>query len=215
MLQSNLQYSSSLERGNDVVAERQPPPSQLTSNPLDKFSVETQGSLVPADTTVQASLNHALCENTTMRARPKGKKSAWIKNKDIKARAPSPDSNAWGSVNGGEGGGEGEGGDDVDSVRADNSWSTQAKRINHDQGYQLQDWDGNWAPAPVDWEERGCFKDQAWGQHIDQWLGDSAVIPHDKIDMTAEGFLGQDAGDLAPKSWVCEYVVPRSTFLAR
>ena len=90
----------------------------------------------------------------------------------------------------------------MNSFMADNGWGGVAKRDHYNQDYTLQDWDGNWAPAPVDWEERGCFKDRAWGERIHKWLGDSAIVPHDVIDMKLEGFDSEETSDLAPKPWV-------------
>lgn len=90
----------------------------------------------------------------------------------------------------------------MDSVIADNGWGKATKRDHYDQDYKLQDWDGNWAPAPVDWEERGCFKDRAWGERIHNWLGDSAIFPHGVINVHLEGLCSEAAGDLAPKAWV-------------
>ncbi|KAI9690430.1 MAG: hypothetical protein M1822_009393 [Bathelium mastoideum] len=125
--------------------------------------------------------------------------SIWIKNRDL-PKPPPAGSDAWNSDD------ETEDNDNVRSVVADDGCGTPRKRAEDYGGYNLRDWDGNWAPAPVDWEERGCFKDRAWGERLDQWLTHSAIIPQDKVDLKLEGAWCEGSGDLAPKPWVPEHI---------
>ncbi|KAL9095020.1 MAG: hypothetical protein Q9165_002622 [Trypethelium subeluteriae] len=198
--------SSSIDPPENVqvypLMENSPPgPAQPLVRLPEHLSVATQHSPTLMET-ISEERKHPPRKSPAKRAPRKKKESAWPKEREIRARAPPPDSNAWGSGDEDEKD-ENEGG--VDSVIADNGWGT-AKRPEQDYGYQLQDWDGNWAPAPVDWEDRGCFTDQAWGKHVHEWLEDSAMVPQDKINMKAVGFSGQNSGDVAPKPWIPEHI---------
>ena len=173
------------------VSAPSPSAAQSRVEVANESSVVAQRSPAPVDTILEAQ-----------KFSQRGRKSTWIKDKDIpKPRKWSLGSNAWGSPQ------KGEDVDDAGSAWADNGFGSLRKRVEDYGGYNLQDWDGGWAPAPVDWEERGCFKDQKWGERIHHWLGSSAVVPRDKIDLMLEGACNRDAGDMAPKAWVHQGLV--------
>ncbi|KAI9705197.1 MAG: hypothetical protein M1820_005344 [Bogoriella megaspora] len=183
------------EQPNHQSKDKSSPPTtkDLASKRGTYSTVATRGSQAPVETqkSIRSSRNDA-----------NQKKSGWIKNKDIpKAQPPSPDSNAWGSVNSGEE-------CDFNSVEADGGWGALPGKRRRNVEYNLQDWDGSMAPPPVDWEARGTYKDVDMGARIREWCQISSNVDEESpvIDIQAEGFLTKPTGDIAPRIWVPETV---------
>ncbi|KAK5012890.1 hypothetical protein LTR39_003925 [Cryomyces antarcticus] len=71
---------------------------------------------------------------------------------------------------------------DPESARADNGYGA-AKHCKDDTGYQLADWNGDWAPAPVDWDIRPSFQDPDFLDGVEIWRkGSEASI--ENMDIT-------------------------------
>ncbi|EME85497.1 uncharacterized protein MYCFIDRAFT_82752 [Pseudocercospora fijiensis CIRAD86] len=60
----------------------------------------------------------------------------------------------------------------VDSARADAGFGGNGKkRAVAEAAWALTDWQGNWAPAPCDWDSRPAFRADQSAAQIEQWLG--------------------------------------------
>ncbi|CAK3860578.1 Hypothetical predicted protein [Lecanosticta acicola] len=51
---------------------------------------------------------------------------------------------------------------------ADKGWEKEAAQARAEQG--LRDWNGQLAPAPIDWDSRPAFRDGQSAEHIDAWM---------------------------------------------
>ncbi|ORY13433.1 hypothetical protein BCR34DRAFT_269459 [Clohesyomyces aquaticus] len=106
---------------------------------------------------------------------PRGK-TIWPKNKDMKA-VPHDD--------------ESDGGISFHS------------NSNGDPQYdvkKLVDWDGNWHPAPVDWDSRKSFHNRHFGDQIENWINGI----HQRTCYTAMDikYAVENDGDIVPRSWM-------------
>lgn len=109
----------------------------------------------------------------------------------------------------------------IDSCWADSGYGGDGKKkrgIDPETGHQLADFNGGWAPAPVDWDARPGFAEQD-AEKIEKWMaavknsmkGEDPTIPQDKLaapDGTTYHFAPdpQDCallvqGELAPRYW--------------
>ena len=95
----------------------------------------------------------------------------------------------------------------VASDHADNGFldtKVLARADKTDEGeYSLQAWDGGWAPAPVDWEDRPSNHDKNSRGRVMNWEAHAAA-EHD-IALHGER-LGDVEGDICPRSWVPESI---------
>lgn len=129
-----------------------------------------------------------------------GKDSIWIKNSDIPKPDPNRSEIRW---------------DDrksfcssIDSMCADSGYGEGAKKkkrvpngIDSETGFELTDYSGNWAPAPVDWDARPGFRPDQTAWNIELWMnkideemcGKTWAIPMN--DVTVEGITFYFAPD--------------------
>ncbi|KAK3678664.1 hypothetical protein LTR78_001117 [Recurvomyces mirabilis] len=82
------------------------------------------------------------------------------------------------------------------SSGANSGWGDDAKPA--EAGFKLTDFNGGWAPAPIDWDARPGFRDAKKLSTVDLWLDDvdnnGAFVTHDVL-------IG--AGDeVVPRTWV-------------
>ncbi|KAF2162185.1 hypothetical protein M409DRAFT_27563 [Zasmidium cellare ATCC 36951] len=103
--------------------------------------------------------------------------------------------------------------DEWDSDKNDDGWG--------DQGAKLTDWDGGWAPPPVDWEFRSAFRPGQSEEQVQRWLDNSekaltgtllkreASTSTTEFDGATYAFVKpQDSqeikqmGDMIPRYWI-------------
>ncbi|KAF2466447.1 uncharacterized protein BDR25DRAFT_187625, partial [Lindgomyces ingoldianus] len=76
---------------------------------------------------------------------------------------------------------------------------------NGDPNYDIKkliDWEGNWLPAPVEWDGRKVFHNRHLGDHIEAWINRSDDRTcYMAMDITPE-FTAEKNGELVPRSWV-------------
>ncbi|KZF24120.1 hypothetical protein L228DRAFT_266484 [Xylona heveae TC161] len=53
---------------------------------------------------------------------------------------------------------------------------------------RLADWDGSWAPAPVEWDSRPAFKDRKFMDTMESWIRQIQRQQFPKVDMTSIAF---------------------------
>ena len=113
-----------------------------------------------------------------------------------------------------------------DSVCTDAGFGGEKKKkpveagIDPETGFKLTDYDGNWAPAPIEWDARPAYRDDQSTEHIEKWMarideemcGKEWVVS--KQSVSAEGgtvfnFAPDPdrndltiAGDPAPRYWI-------------
>jgi len=148
----------------------------------------------------------------------------WLKNSEI----PKPDPRRWEPTWSASGAG-------IDSLCADggwgksngwdngHSWSDANKKrdqANDWNASSLTDWQGGWAPAPLDWDSRPAFRDnqsvsliESWLQKVDKGLrGLTLGVPMEDVTLS-DGNILQFAcesndkgvlllGDAAPRYWL-------------
>ena len=114
----------------------------------------------------------------------------------------------------------------IDSLCADSGFGDSKKKkknvppgIDEDTGFLLTDWDGNWAPAPVDWDARPAFRDNQSAELIERWMDRIEEEMVGKVwgvsmkDVTRDGvtfYFAPDPkdkelsiqGDIAPRYWI-------------
>jgi L-amino acid N-acyltransferase YncA len=71
----------------------------------------------------------------------------------------------------------------------------------------LMDWEGNWLPAPVEWESRKGFHHRNFYQWIDEWIDDmlrTYMLPQNKfaVEPNMEIFLAKTNGAVVSLPWV-------------
>lgn len=174
----------------------------------------TQDHKEPASTHMAAP---ALCENPPVESvlpavlpqRAGGRLKAFDKVKPSR-KMWEQDSNAWGSAS-------------IDSNVAVNDGETKPRaKLQYEP--QLHDWEGNWAPAPVEWDARPSF-DNTDSRHMkamEAWLderADAALKEPIKIDTRDPQYLDGDkpAGgleklDLPIEDEVSETLLPNDPF---
>ncbi|KXT14017.1 hypothetical protein AC579_10036 [Pseudocercospora musae] len=99
---------------------------------------------------------------------------AWAHNKDISKGDPDRWEADWaGKYNNPQPTGwAGESNISFDSARADGGLGGNGKKRAVDEAsWALTDWEGNWAPAPCDWDSRPAFRADQSAAQIEQWLG--------------------------------------------
>ncbi|OCL09754.1 hypothetical protein AOQ84DRAFT_403705 [Glonium stellatum] len=103
----------------------------------------------------------------------------WPKNKDMRPPAKSSSSSDGGA-----------------SVRSNS---------NGDPTYdirKLTDWEGNWLPAPVEWEGRGGFSDRNFFDRLETWISNSERVSKENMDMGDPAFAAEVNGEVAPRFWI-------------
>jgi len=65
---------------------------------------------------------------------------------------------------------------------------------------QLVDWEGNWAPAPVDWDDRASFVDVHILERIEEWRNRSELKAR-PVQLAGQE-SNQVVGEIAPHSWI-------------
>lgn len=87
-----------------------------------------------------------------------------------------------------------------DSLRADSGFgANKKKRPVNGESTKLTDWDGNWAPAPIDWDARPAFRDSQTVLQIEQWM---QGIEEDLCGITRKIDVEIEAQDAAPRYWI-------------
>ncbi|KAK0264436.1 hypothetical protein B0A54_13872 [Friedmanniomyces endolithicus] len=72
-------------------------------------------------------------------------------------------------------------------------------------GFKLTDWNGDWAPAPLNWDARPPFTDPSKVAHIERWLREMEC---DVRPASADTLLSTD--ELAPRYWVPKSLASQS-----
>jgi hypothetical protein len=79
---------------------------------------------------------------------------------------------------------------------------------------KLLDWEGNWLPAPVEWDGRKSFADRHFAQTIYQWMVQidraygisqepDRIKPHILVPASKESVEAfKEGGEVAPPSWI-------------
>jgi len=115
----------------------------------------------------------------------------------------------------------------IDSLRADSGYGGEDKKkkrvvvagVDPDTGFQLTDFSGNWAPAPIDWDSRPGFRPDMSVQKIEEWMctietemkGETWLISHKDVSLS-DGLKYYFApspddpklllqGEIAPRYW--------------
>jgi len=83
---------------------------------------------------------------------------------------------------------------------AGDAWLTNQRPDN---SYQLADWQGQWAPVPVQWGNRPHYVDHAIRTRIAEWQTLSESEVH-SVQLTES--LDRVAGDIAPRAWALETI---------
>ncbi|OCK81599.1 hypothetical protein K432DRAFT_403665 [Lepidopterella palustris CBS 459.81] len=113
---------------------------------------------------------------------PQNRWKPWPKNKDLKAPPK-------GSTDSEDDGGA--------SIKSDS---------NGDPTYdikKLTDWDGNWLPAPVEWEGRRGFSDRNFFNRIEDWITKSEKFTTAAtMDVKDPAFCANRNGEMAPRFWI-------------
>ncbi|KAI9814200.1 MAG: hypothetical protein M1827_003366 [Pycnora praestabilis] len=66
--------------------------------------------------------------------------------------------------------------------------STGEKPNKVEYEHQLADWDGSWAPAPIEWDSRPAFSDGQFIQRLEDWAGQVLNHRTEIVDIKASGF---------------------------
>jgi len=73
-----------------------------------------------------------------------------------------------------------------------------------DDGLKLQDWDGNWMPAPVEWDARPSFNNVSakFAASVHKWVEEESAKAVSMVDVNQRGFLeGVSLGTGTEKAW--------------
>jgi L-amino acid N-acyltransferase YncA len=76
---------------------------------------------------------------------------------------------------------------------------------NHDPTYHIRkitDWEGNWLPAPVEWEGRGGFSGRNFYNRIEAWMNKSEKVSKENMDISDPAFVAETNGEVAPRFWI-------------
>lgn len=114
----------------------------------------------------------------------KARARRWPTAADIRRNGKKkPDINAWGS------------GDTEHGAPSVNGYDPEQDIRN------LVDWEGNWLPAPVEWEGRRGFRERDYHERIGAWIADSAERGLCAA-VLEPAFGSTQNGELAPRAWV-------------
>ncbi|KAI9760442.1 MAG: hypothetical protein M4579_001635 [Chaenotheca gracillima] len=72
------------------------------------------------------------------------------------------------------------------------------------QPYELLNWDGNWAPPPIEWEGRDYYEDTRFDVHMNAWRAKCAIRNLFRADLNHPGF-GSGESHIGQR---CEMVPP-------
>ena len=121
--------------------------------------------------------------------------SRWIKSSDIPTGNEREDV-TWDFVSGKES-------SIISSCWADNGGAVAARRrAVEGQGIELSGWDGDWAPAPIDWDSRPGFRESQSQTLIEKWVSEVSSAREGvtlAIDLEKNKSLD---GELAPRYWM-------------
>ncbi|TKA23802.1 hypothetical protein B0A50_07084 [Salinomyces thailandicus] len=92
----------------------------------------------------------------------------------------------------------------VDSA-SDGGWADEEKQhptgVNSS-GYRLTDWNGGWAPAPIDWDARPAFDGGKQTMQIENWVGDvERALEKDARSLSVDD-VAVCTQELVPPYWV-------------
>ncbi|KAK0255862.1 hypothetical protein LTS09_009164 [Friedmanniomyces endolithicus] len=124
-------------------------------------------------------------------ARKPPRASRWPTNKELAAPKPRKHDKGPMSVSGWS----------VDAALAEGGIRAPADEV----GFKLADWNGDWAPAPLNWDARPPFADPLKAARIECWLREMKC---DVRPASADTLLATD--ELAPRYWVPTYVANQS-----
>lgn len=166
-------------------------------------SSPTKPANPPSKPNKKASRFSSLMKEADKQSKIQSRSSRWPKASELKAAT-----HKWSDY---------EGSPSADSAVADNGAVGQrSKRAPPvDNSYDLADWAGNMAPAPVDWDCRPAFKNNQSVEHIDKWL-ETAQIQLKNISLTIDlteineepnsySFANDHQkmiGDIVPRYWI-------------
>lgn len=182
-------------------------PGTRESRPKDKRPARAPNNRQPRDRQ-QSSKPHP---SPWMRDRDpkqaqstKPRSSPWVKDRDLK-----PDPKKWEEYERSDSG--------PHSAAADDGQGAKVHRRHADNSYDLKDWSGGWAPAPVDWDSRPAFRDNQSASHIEEWF-DAVHTAHRSVSLVVDinpfihdnqkacPFTSENteimAGDIVPRYWV-------------
>lgn len=67
---------------------------------------------------------------------------------------------------------------------------------------KLVDWNGDWLPPPLEWENRGSFTDRKFGDRMEAWITQTDKYNTIRVKTDHPDFLNEVTGDIAPHHWV-------------
>jgi len=132
----------------------------------------------------------------------------WPKKGDI----PKTDPHRWDTVRSSNS-------SELDSACADSGFGVGKKKRAAVGEQKLTDFNGNWAPAPLDWDSRPAFRDEQNATQIERWMdkivqelcGITVSIPHEDLTLSdgSVRYFAPDPkmkdlllmGDVAPRYW--------------
>lgn len=130
--------------------------------------------------------------------KPFQRQSIWARKTDIpkvdpspKAFADVPSKNFGSSSN-------------INSAEADGGWGDGKKRRapTNAQGFELSDWNDQWAPAPLDWDARPAFRDDKKLMQIECWITEAtSALQKEKCQLAAHE-IAKCAEDIVPTYWI-------------
>ncbi|KAH9821969.1 hypothetical protein Tdes44962_MAKER04866 [Teratosphaeria destructans] len=91
----------------------------------------------------------------------------------------------------------------IDTMWADCGTGQPAKRAAASgESYNLADFSGGWAPAPINWDARPPFKDPDRLPQIEKWLHDTTQDSQGcDVKITSSDLAEERAYEFAPRSW--------------
>lgn len=180
---SAIQRTFPLRRSSDL--KKVIPPLSSSFVPASTASIESgKGTVNPDNANTKPP-------NPNMGG--KNRKSIWATIPAAPPRRPASDN--WAS--------------DVASDEVDNGggnvFGEKSSKVHPDilrDGSQLADWQGQWAPAPVDWDQRPVFVNRLIIDRMHEWSQRSDLEPY-VVELANQG-LNEIEGQIAPRKWLPE-----------
>ncbi|OTA29931.1 hypothetical protein BTJ68_10218 [Hortaea werneckii EXF-2000] len=135
-------------------------------------------------------------------AKPRDKafprQSTWARKTDVPKGEPSP--KAFAGAPGKTFGSS----SNIDSAEADGGWGDGKKRRApaNAQGFELSDWNDQWAPAPLDWDARPAFRDDKKLMQIECWIAEATDALQKEQYHLAAHEITKCVEDIVPSYWI-------------
>ncbi|KAF2843660.1 hypothetical protein M501DRAFT_985761 [Patellaria atrata CBS 101060] len=145
-----------------------------TSNPI----IITQNPIDIISTQTAASTEpNTMARNGKCKPKANPRSDKWPTNKEIREHAEKA----------------GNEGDKTAKSSADDAYYDETNPLGH-----LVDWNGDWLPAPVDWEFRNTYKSKNFFRNIADWIPDK-----DRDErVTTEQLLDPVKGEVVVRKWI-------------